>query len=82
MILEIFLGRQLQYLVDYVRRARFSGSDMCATATICLVIRQSGEGCPCQEGGQDTNSFLFLDTYIYQACPQYHTSRNVSAYEC
>ena len=45
----------------------FLGSDVCTSVTICLVIRQSGEGCPCQEGGQGTNSFLFLDTFIYQA---------------
>lgn len=31
------------------------------------LIRPSGEGCPCQEGGQGTNSFLFRDTSIYQA---------------
>lgn len=45
----------------------FSGSDVCTIVTICLAIRQSGERCPCQEGGQGTNSFLFLDTFIYQA---------------
>lgn len=68
MILDIFfLSWWLEYLVGYFRSARFLGSDVCTIVTICLVIRQSGEGCPCQEGGQGTNSFLFLDTSIYQA---------------
>lgn len=68
MILDLFfLGWWLKYLEGYFRSARFLGSDVCAIVTICLVIRQSGEGCPCQEGGQGTNSFLFLDTSIYQA---------------
>lgn len=62
-----FLSWWLEYLVGYFRSARFLGSDVCTILTICLVIRQSREGCPCQEGGQGTNSFLFLDTSIYQA---------------
>ena len=62
-----FLSLWLEYLVGYLRSARFLGSDVCAIVTICQAIKQSGEGCPCQEGGQGTNSFLFLDTFIYQA---------------
>lgn len=57
----------LKYLVGYFRSAHLLGGDVCTIVTIFLVIRQSGEGCPCQEGGQGTNSFLFLDTSIYQA---------------
>lgn len=62
-----FFRLRLKYLVGYFGSAHFLGSDVCTSVTIFLVIRQSGEGCPCQEGGQGTNSFLFPDTFIYQA---------------
>lgn len=63
-----FFFFQVQSLNSWVGYFRsFLQSDVCTILTICLVIRQSGEGCPCQEGGQGTNSFLFLDTSIYQA---------------
>lgn len=64
--IRLDLGRLFECLVGYLRKPCFLWSDVCTSVTICLVIRQSGEGCPCQEGGQVTNSFLFSDTSIYQ----------------
>lgn len=45
----------------------FLGGGARRRRTFFWLIRPSGEGCPCQEGGQGTNSFLFRDTSIYQA---------------
>lgn len=79
-IFFFFLGWWVEYLVGYFRSAHFLGGDVCTIVTICLVIRQSGGGCPCQEGGQGTNSFLFLDTSIYQAWP--HASHTLKVGLC